>query len=97
VRNKYNNITLISCYTRTEDKEDEVKEQFYKEIERMVENVPKGDTVIMLGDCNTQLGKEEAYSLITGKHTLHEKTNRNGEMLCDFAVTHNLVVMNTQF
>lgn len=58
VRNKYNNITLGSCYTPTEDKADEFKEQFYKDIQMLVENKPKSDTVIILGDCNAQLGKE---------------------------------------
>jgi exonuclease III len=98
VGNKYSNNTLISCYAPTEDKEGGVKEQFYEEIQRLVENVPKSDTIIILGDSNAQLGKEEVYSPITGKHTLHEKANRNGDMLCDLAVTHNLVVMRgTQF
>jgi hypothetical protein len=61
----------------------------------LVENVPKSDTVIIIGDSNAQLGKEEVYSPITGKHMLYEKANINGEMLCDFAVTHNLVVMRS--
>ena len=43
------------------------------------------------------LGKEAAYQKITGKHTLHEETNRNGELLCDFAAANNMIVMSTQF
>jgi hypothetical protein len=39
----------------------------------MIENIPKSDTVIILGDFNAQLGKEEAYIPINGKHMLHEK------------------------
>jgi exonuclease III len=94
IRNKYN-FTLISCYTPTEDKEDEVRGQFCEKIQRLVENVPKRYTVIIIGDFNAQLGKEEAYNPICGKHMLHEETNRNREMLFDFAITHNLVVMST--
>jgi exonuclease III len=58
VRDKYNNITLINCYASTEDK-DEVKQQFCEDIQMQVENIPKSDTVIILGDLNAQLGKEE--------------------------------------
>jgi endonuclease/exonuclease/phosphatase family metal-dependent hydrolase len=49
-----------------------------------------------LGDVNAKLGKEPAYQKITGKQTLHEETNRNGELLCDFAAANNVIVMGTQ-
>ena len=34
---------------------------------------------------------------MTGQHTLHEETYRNGELLCELAHANNLVVMNTNF
>jgi len=46
---------------------------------------------------HAKLGKEPAYQKITGKHTLHEEINRNGELLCDFAAANNMLVMSTQF
>jgi len=48
----------------------------------MVDNVPKSDLIIILGDVNAELGKEPAYQKVTGKYTLHEETDRNGELLC---------------
>jgi hypothetical protein len=63
----------------------------------MVDKVPKSDLTIILGDVNAKLGKEIAYQKITGKHTLHEETNGNGEFLCDFVVANNMIVMSTQF
>jgi len=63
----------------------------------MVNKVSKSGLIIILGDVNAKLGKESAYQKITGKHTLHEQTNRNGELLCDFAVANNMIVMSTQF
>lgn len=65
----------------TEDKIDEDKEQFY--LQTLVYKAPKSDTVIILGDLYAKLGKEQVYSNLTGKHTLHEETNRNGEMVCE--------------
>ena len=94
---KYNNITLINAYAPTEDKTEEIKEQFYDDLQSVVDKVPKSDLIIILGDVNAKLGKEPAYQKITGKHTLHEETNRNGELLCDFAAANNMVVMSTQF
>ncbi|KAJ9582882.1 hypothetical protein L9F63_022778, partial [Diploptera punctata] len=62
-----------------------------------MDKIPTSDTVIVLGDFNAKLGKEESFSSVTGKHTLHEQTNTNGELLCDFATVNNLKVMSTQF
>jgi len=63
----------------------------------MVDKVPKSDLIIILGDVYAKLGKESAYQKIIGKHTLHEETNRNGELLCDFSAANNMIVMSTQF
>jgi exonuclease III len=97
IKGKYNNITMINVYAPTEDKTEEIKEQFYDDLQSMVDKVPKSDLIIILGDVNAKLGKEPAYQKITGKHTLHEETNRNGEFLCDFAAANNMIVMSTQF
>jgi len=97
VKGKYNNITLINAYAPTEDKTEEVKEQFYDDLQYTVDKVPKSDLITILGDVNAKLGKESAYQKITGKHKLHEETNRNGELLCDFAAANNMIVTSTQF
>jgi hypothetical protein len=55
----------------------------------VVDKVPKSDLIIILGDVNAKLGKEPVYQKITGKHALHEETNRNVELLCDFAAANN--------
>ena len=89
IKGKYNNITLINAYAPTEDKTEETKEQFYDDLQSIVDKVPKSDLIIILGDVNAKLGKELAYQKITGKHTLQEETNRNGELLCDFAAANS--------
>ena len=85
IKGKYNNITLINVYAPTKGHTDEIKEQFYDNLQHLLDKTPKSDTIITLGDVNAQLGKERLYNTITGQHTLHEETNRNGELLCEFA------------
>jgi len=97
VKGKYNNITLINAYAPTEDKTEEIREQFYDDLQYMVDKVRKSDLIIILGDANAKLGKESAYQKIAGKHTLREEPNRNGELLCDFAAANNMIVVSTQF
>ena len=56
-------------YMHLQNKIDEDKEQFYEHLQSVVDEVPKHDIVIILGDLNAKLGKEQVYSNITGKHT----------------------------
>jgi len=93
----YNNTTLVNIYTPTRDKADSQKETFYEQLQLVIDQIPKSDTTVVLGDANAKLGKEEIYKEVSGKHTLHELTNRNGEMLLEFAIGNNLTVMSTQF
>jgi exonuclease III len=94
---KYNNITLINVYVPTEDHTEETKEQFYDNLQYLVDKTLKNDTIIILGDVNAQLGKERMYNEVTGQHTLHKETNANGELLCEFAYANNMIVMSNDF
>jgi endonuclease/exonuclease/phosphatase family metal-dependent hydrolase len=69
---------------------------FY-DLQRTYERVPKHGIVLIFGDLNAKIGKEKAYEKVTGKHTLHEVSNQNGELVCNFAIENNLTVMSTQF
>jgi hypothetical protein len=44
-----------------------------------------------------QNSEEDIYKEVSGKQTLHELSNRNGEMLLEFAISNKLTVMSTQF
>ena len=77
---KYN-ITLINIHAPMEEKGDDVKEQFYAELQQVQEKVPKHDLLIILGDCNAKIGRENAYQKVTSKHTLHGK-QMEMESLC---------------
>jgi hypothetical protein len=52
---------------------------------------------LILGDLNAKIGKEKACENVAGKHTLHEVSNQNGELVCRFAVENNMTVMSTLF
>jgi exonuclease III len=97
IKGKFNNITIISAYAPTEDKETEIKEQFYDELQNMIDNTPRSDTTIVLGDFSAKFGTEDTYNNVTGKHTLHEQTSENCELLCEFATVNDMQVMSTKF
>ena len=84
-------------YAPTEKSKEEEKENFYNKLEEEVEKVPREDTLIVLGDFNAQIGKEEYLKQVVGKHTVHEDTNDNGLRMCNMAERTNMIVSSTRF
>lgn len=70
---------------------------FYGDIEKIVENIPKYDTTILLGDFNLNIRKEECFREFSGKETIHEIPNDNGKRLCNFAALMNMKVSRTKY
>lgn len=97
LKGRFRNITMISAYAPTEDKDIEIKETFYDNLMRECNNVPKYDLIIIMGDFNAKIGKEDFVSSVAGKYTLHEETNENGKLLCQMAMAQSLVVRSTCF
>ena len=59
-------MTLINIYAPTEDKEDKIKDQFYEELQRTRNRLPKHDVIIIMGDMNAKLGKVANYAISNG-------------------------------
>jgi len=95
--NNNNNNKLINVYAPNEDHTKETKEQFYDNLQYLLDKTPKSDIIIILGDVNAQLGNEILYNEMIGQHILHEEINRDGELLCEFAYANNMIVMRTNF
>jgi hypothetical protein len=52
---------------------------------------------ILLGDFNTNMGREDVFKPTIGNESLHETSNDNGVSLVNFATSENLVVKSTMF
>jgi len=79
IKGKFNNLPIISVHAPTEEKTDEEKEKFHEDLQIVHNKIPKHDIVIILGNLNAKIGKED----VAGKHTLHEISNKNGEWVCE--------------
>jgi len=97
IKGKFHNITLINVHASTEEKIEEENDKFYDDLQKTYDRSLKHDAVMILGDLNAEIGKEKAYECVTGKNTLQDVSNQNGEMVCNFAIENNLTVMSTQF
>lgn len=89
------NISIVQVYAPTENAEEQTKDLFYESLRQTMETIH--NTVIIIGDFNSQIGKRESNeNNCLGPYT-YGKRNKNGHRLMDFVQEFNLNVMNSYF
>ena len=63
------NITVIQVYASTSNAEEAEVEQFYEDLQDLLELTPQKDVLFIIGDWNTKVGSQETPGL-TGKFGL---------------------------
>ncbi|KAJ9589104.1 hypothetical protein L9F63_017608 [Diploptera punctata] len=91
------NYSFICVHAPTNEKNEEEKERFYDELDKIYDECPKRDIKIILGDLNTQIGKEGMYKPTIGTNSLHTVSNDNGIRLINFASSRSMVIASTVF
>jgi exonuclease III len=99
LRGRWCHIIVLDVHVPapTEDKTDDPKDSFYKELERVLDKFPKHHMKILLGDFNAKEGREDIFKPTIGNETLHEISNYNGVRLVNFATSKNLRVKSMMF
>ena len=60
------NITVIQVYALTSNAEDAEVEQFYEDLQDLLEQTPKKHVLFIIGDWNAKVGRQELPG-VTGK------------------------------
>ena len=89
------NITVIQVYAPTSNAEEAEVEQFYEELQDLLELTPPKDVLFIIGDWNAKVGSQEIPG-VTGKFGL-EVQNEAGQRLTEFCQENALVIANTLF
>ena len=63
------NITVIQVYAPTSNTEEAEVEQFYEDLQDLLELTPKKDVLFIIGDWNAKVGSQETPG-VTGKFGL---------------------------
>ena len=88
-------ITVIQVYAPTSNAEEADVEQFYEDLQDLLELTPKKDVLFITGDCNAEVGSQEIPG-ITGKFALGVQ-NEARQRLTEFCQENTLVIANTLF
>ena len=88
-------ITVIQVYAPTSNAEEAEVEQFYEDLQDLLELTPQKDVLFIIGDWNAKVGSQETPG-VTGKFGL-EIRNEAGQTLIEFCQENALVITNTLF
>jgi len=89
---QYHDNTSLSPSSNTEEAE---VEQFYEDLQDVLELTPKKDILFIIGDWNAKVGSQETPG-ITGKFGLGVQ-NEAGQKLIEFCQENTQVIANTLF
>ena len=89
------NIIVIQVYAPTSNAEESENEQFYEDLQYLLEPTPKKEVLFIIGDWNAKVGSQE-ISWVTGKLGLGVQ-NEAGQRLTEFCKENALVIANTLF
>lgn len=81
--------TIIVHYAPVEGNDEAI--DHYINLANAINKAPKHNIIIVIGDCNAHIGKEDA------RYTYHNETNKNGKLLLELADEANMLITNTHF
>ena len=90
------NITIIQAYAPTTDHDDEEIEDFYDQLQEIIDQTPKKDIIVVQGDWNAKVGEDACkdWEGTCGRYC-NKESNERGLRLLEFATYNDLKLMNT--
>ena len=88
-------VTVIQAYAPTSNDEEAEVEQFYEDLQNLLELTPKREVLFIIGDWKAKVGSQETPG-VTGKFGLG-MWNEAGQRLIEFCQENALVIANTLF
>ena len=89
------NITVIQVYAPTSNIEEAEVEQFYEDLQDLLELILQKDVLFTIGDWNAKVESQETPG-VTGKFGLGRR-NEAGQRLIEFCQENALVITNALF
>ncbi|VDP19648.1 unnamed protein product [Schistosoma margrebowiei] len=90
-------MNSIQCCAPTNVNNDDIKDQFYEQLQSIIEKCPRKDLTILMEELNVKVGIDNTgYEDIMGRHGLCE-SNKNEERFANLCAFNKLVIGGTVF
>ena len=90
-------MSIIQCYAPIEGADDEEKDDFYAQLQEVLEAVPKHDVLLVTGDLNAKIESDNTgFEQYIGKHRLGTREN-NEETFMELCVENDMAIGGTMF
>ena len=90
-------LNIIQCYAPTNDADDDKKDEFYQQLQAVIDKRGAKDITILMGDLNAKIGADNTgYEETMGTHGLGQM-NENGERFADLCALNQLVIGGSIF
>ena len=86
------NFTIVGVYAPVEGKEQDT-EEFYRELQQSIDEIPKKENIILAGDFNGRIGNQPIQECV-GTYA-EQITNHNGAALREFCAFNKLKKTNS--
>ena len=90
-------VSLISVYAPTLHSTQEAKDEFYDQLQSVIQKIPTTESLLLLGDFNARVGVDHAsWPRCLGRFGIGNM-NENGQRLLELCTLHDLCITNTFF
>ena len=90
--------TVVQVYAPTNEADEEAKDSFYDLLQRVTDEIPRHDMIMMMGDWNAKIGaRQEGEDGVVGWHGLGDERSENGVRFVSFCAANNLAIVSTMF
>jgi hypothetical protein len=97
LKGHWGSIIVLNVHATCEDKKDDGKDRFCKEVGHVFDHFPRYVMKILLGDFKAKVGRESIFNPTVRNESLREISNDNAVRVVNFATCKNLVVKSTMF
>jgi hypothetical protein len=75
---------ILNVHGPTEDKTDDTNANFYEQLSRLFDQIPKYRMKILLGDFHTNVVRDDIFNPTSGNHSLYQISNDDGVRRMNF-------------
>jgi hypothetical protein len=90
-------IIVLNIHAPNEDKDNDIKDSFYEELEQVFDQFLRYHMKILLRYFSAKVGREDTFKPIIGNESLHEASNDNGVRVVNFTTSKNLLLRSQHF